>query len=101
LPTTADVARRFESELRRLLPRRDVQIRTTPAIAPRGAESIYFTLDQRADSPRIMQVSFEPGSAPSALEFRLLKTAASLASAAFEIAGLSEDTESRRFRLLA
>ena len=31
----------------------------------------------------------------------LLKTAASLASAAFEIAGLSEDTESRRFRLLA
>jgi len=100
-PTTADVSRRFEHELRRLLPSRDVQIRTTPAMAPRGVEAIYFTLDPRTASPRILQVSFESGSAPSDAEFRLLKTAASLAAVALEIAGMSEDADTRRLRLIS
>jgi hypothetical protein len=99
--TPADVSRRFESELRRLLPRRDVQIRPTPMLAQPGVESIYFTLGQRSNSSRILQVSFESGSAPSDAEFRLLKAAASLASVALEIASLSEDTDSRRLRLIS
>jgi hypothetical protein len=87
--TAADISRRFESELRRLLPRRDIQIRTTPPTA-QTAESIYFTLDKGTVSRRILQVTFEPGSAPSEMEFKLLKTAANLAAVALEIAQMSE-----------
>ena len=96
--TSPDISRRFETELRRLLPDRDIQIRTKPSMAG-TAESIYFTLDKGTDSPRILQVTFEPGSAPSELEFKLLKTAASLASVALEIAQLSEATNARLLQL--
>lgn len=96
--TSADVSRRFETELRRLLPGRDIQIRSKPSMAA-TAESIYFTLDKGGGSPRILQVTFEAGSAPSEMEFRLLKTAASLASVALEIAQLSDANESRQLQL--
>ena len=89
-PATAiDVSQRFESELRRLLPRRDIRIRTTPVRTPSGAESIYVTLEPRAGSPRILQVTFDSGNAPSEMEFKLLKTAANMVAVAFEIAELS------------
>jgi hypothetical protein len=85
--TSADVSARFEAELRKLLPGRDIQIRPTPA--PRhGSESIYFT----AGSNRILQVTYDSGSAPSEMEFKLLKTAANLAAVALEIAQMSERT---------
>lgn len=82
---------RFESELRRLLPVRDIQIRETPVIAEKGAESIYFTVSQRLGSRRILQAVFEPGYAPSEMEFRLLKAAASLAAVVLELALLSDE----------
>lgn len=86
--TSADVSARFEAELRKLLPGRDIQIRPTPA--PRhGSESIYFT----AGSNRILQVTYDSGSAPSPMEFRLLKTAATLAAVAFDITQLADVTE--------
>lgn len=80
---------RFEQELRRLLPVRDIQIRKTPLIAEQGADSIYFTVPQGSDKQPILQAIFEPGYAPTAEEFRLLKAAASLAAVVLELAPLS------------
>jgi PilZ domain-containing protein len=90
--TPADVSRRFESELQRLLPGRDVEIRVAPPVTRPGKESIYFTLEPQASSPRILQVTFEPDSPPTPMEFRLLKTAAKLAAVALEIAQFSKET---------
>jgi hypothetical protein len=87
-PTACALHVRFESELRRLLPVRDIQIRETPVIAEKGAESIYFTVSERLGSRRILQAIFEPGYAPSEMEFRLLKVAASLAAVVLELAPL-------------
>ena len=84
--TTADVSMRLETELRRLLPKRMIQIRTAPSAAIEGSESIYFT----AGPNRILQVTFEAGTPPSAMEFRLLRTAANLAAAAFETLQMSD-----------
>lgn len=81
---------RFEQELRRLLPVRDIQIRQTPLIAEQGADSIYFTVPQGSDNQPILQAIFEPGYAPTIMEFRLLKAAASLAAVVLELAPLSE-----------
>jgi hypothetical protein len=90
-PTGSALHVRFESELRRLLPVRDIQIRETPVIAEKGTESIYFTLSERLGSRRILQAIFEPGYAPSEMEFRLLKGAAGLAALVLELAPLSEE----------
>lgn len=79
---------RFERELRQLLPVRDIQIRETPMIAERGAESVYFTVPRGSGPQPILQAIFDPGYAPTAMEFRLLKAAASLAAVVLEFAPL-------------
>ena len=76
----------FERELRRILPVRDVQVRERPVIAERGAESIYFTVPRGSGEPRILQAIFEPDYVPTAMDFQLLKAAASLAAVVLEFA---------------
>ena len=73
------------------MPVQDIQIRATPLIAEKGAESIYFSVSQRLGSRRILQAIFEPGYAPTEMEFRLLKAAASLAAVVLELSLLSEE----------
>ena len=75
---------RFEEGLRRLLPVRDVQLRTTPVIPDRQHDSIYFNVPTSSSSA-ILQVIFEPDQQPSAVEFRLLKAAASMAAVVLEL----------------
>jgi len=82
---------RFEHELRRLLPVRDIQIRSRPIVPDRDTESIYFTVPHDSGSPRILQAIFEQGHEPSVQEFRLLKAAASLAAAILELAPESDE----------
>jgi hypothetical protein len=77
---------RFEDELRRVLPVRDIQLRETPVIAERGAESVYFTVPHGSGARPILQAIFEPDYAPTAKDFRLLKAAASLAAVVLEFA---------------
>jgi len=76
----------FEQELRQLLPVRDIQIRQKPLIAERGVESIYFTVPHGSGAQPILQAIFEPDYAPTAMDFRLLKAAASLAAVVLEFA---------------
>lgn len=76
----------FERELRRILPLRDVQIRQTPVIAERGAESVYFTVPHGSGARPILQATYEPNYAPTAMEFSLLRAAASLAAVVLEFA---------------
>jgi hypothetical protein len=76
----------FEQELRQLLPVRDIQIRQKPVIAERGTESIYFTVPYGSDAQPILQAIFEPDYAPTAMDFRLLKAAATLAAVVLEFA---------------
>jgi CheY-like chemotaxis protein len=74
---------KFEQEVRRLLPVRDIQIRYTPAIAD---ESIYFTIPYGTDAQPILQAVFEPDYAPTSTEFHLLKAAANLAAVVLQYA---------------
>ena len=76
----------FERELRRILPVRDIQIRATPVIPERGAESIYFTVPHGTGERPILQAIFDPEHIPSAMDFRLLKAAANLAAVVLEFA---------------
>ena len=86
---------RFEKEVRRLLPVRDIQIRQTPVIAERGLESIYFTVPHGSGTQPILQAIFEPDYVPTAVEFQLLKAAATLAAVVLEFAPLGDSTRSR------
>ena len=81
---------RFESNLRRLLRLRYVQIRQTPVIPDRASESIYFTIPQSSGAKPILQVIFEPGETPSEADFRLLKPAETAAALVLEFAPLIE-----------
>ena len=81
---------RFESDLRRLLRLRDVQIRETPQIPDDPSQSICFTIPQSSGRPRILQVTFESGRAPSAMDLRLLKSAACAAALVLEFAPLAD-----------
>jgi CheY-like chemotaxis protein len=76
----------FEQELRQLVPVRDIQIRQKPVIAEQGAESIYFTVPHGSGAQPILQAIFEPDYAPTSMDFRLLKAAASLAAVVLEFA---------------
>ena len=77
---------RFESDLRRLLRLRDVQIRDVPDGV---SESIYFTIPRSSGASPILQVTFEPGRAPSEMDFRLLKAAANAAALVMEFVPLA------------
>jgi CheY-like chemotaxis protein len=84
----AGARERFEYELRRLLPVRDIQIRQNPIVTEPGTESIYFTVPH-AGSPQILQAVFDSGHELSSMEFRMLKAAAGLATAVLELAPAS------------
>jgi hypothetical protein len=77
---------RFEQELRRVLRVRDIQIRSAPAIAEAGLESVYFTVPATGTDPAILQATFERDYRPTAAEFRLLRAAATLAAVVLEFA---------------
>lgn len=79
---------RFERELRRLLPVRDILIRQAPVIAERGIESVYFTVPWGSGQQPVLQAIFDRDYSPTAMEFRLLKAAASLAAVVLEFAPL-------------
>jgi CheY-like chemotaxis protein len=81
---------RFEQGLRSLLPLRDVRIRETPVAPSGGSESIYFTVPVASESQPVLQAIFEPDHQPSAVEFRFLKAAASLAAVVLEFAPLAD-----------
>ena len=86
-PPTA-VRIKFEQELRRLLPVRDILIRQTPVIAERGIESVYFTVPGGNGSHPVLQVIFDRDYSPTETEFRTLKAAANLAAVVLEFAPL-------------
>lgn len=85
LPRASELRVRFESDLRRLLRLRDVQIRESP-VSGDVTESIYFTIPQSSGSHRVLQVFFEPGEALSEMDFRILRAAASAAALVLELA---------------
>jgi CheY-like chemotaxis protein len=87
----AEVRARFERELRELLPLRDVQIRLTPLAGHGDAESVLFAVPQADGRTPFLQVTFNRDYRPSAMEFRLLKAAASLAAVVLEFAPLEGD----------
>jgi hypothetical protein len=62
---------------------------------------MYFTIPQSSGAKRILQVIFEPGAAPSQMDFRLLKAAATAAALVLEFAPLVEVPQAERHRLLA
>ena len=82
---------KFEQGLRRLLSVRDIQIRQKPVIPSRGSESIYFKVPVTSDNQPVLQAIFDPDHQPSAIEFRFLKAAASLAAVVLEFAPLGDD----------
>jgi len=84
---------RFEQELRRLLPVREVRIRRAPMIPHERTESVYFTVPRASGSRPILQAVFEPDYQPSAMEFRILKAAAGVAAVILEFAPLGEETQ--------
>ena len=75
---------RFEKALRRMVSAEDIQIRDGVATSQDGGESIYFTVPSVDGSRPILQATFEPGHQLSEMEFRLLKSAATLASVVLE-----------------
>jgi CheY-like chemotaxis protein len=81
---------KFEQEVRRLFPVRDIQIRQTPMIVGEGTESIYFTVPNGSGGQPILQAIFERDYEPTAMEFQLLKTAATMAAVVLEFAPLSD-----------
>jgi hypothetical protein len=91
---------RFEQELRRLLPVREIRIRRTPMIPHERTESVYFTVPRPSGSRPILQAVFEPDYQPSAMEFRILKAAAGLAAVILELAPLGEEAETTTLELL-
>lgn len=80
---------RFETELRGLFEVADIQLRERPVIVEPGRESIYFTVPEGGGAPAILQVIFGVNSSPSAAEFRLLRTAATLSRAVLELEALA------------
>jgi hypothetical protein len=79
---------RIERGLRRLVPARDVQIREAPIAPEDGCESVYFTVAMGIGSRAVLQVTFEPGQAPSDLDFRLLQAGAALAAVVLRFGGI-------------
>jgi hypothetical protein len=98
LPRASELRVRFESDLRRLLRLRDVQIRESP-VSGDVTESIYFTIPQSSGSHRVLQVFFEPGEALSEMDFRILRAAANAAALVLELAP-STDTPPARPHLV-
>lgn len=75
---------RIAQGLRNLVPARDIQIRDAPLTPQDGCESIYFKVAVGNGSQLVLQVTFERGTVPSALEFRLLQAGSALAGVVLE-----------------
>jgi CheY-like chemotaxis protein len=89
--TDASVQARFEQELQKLLPVREIKIRQTPVIPDDRIESVYFTVPRVSGSQSILQAVFEPDYQPSAMEFRLMKAAAGMAAVVLECAPIFDE----------
>jgi CheY-like chemotaxis protein len=81
-----EVMTTFETELKQLLPVRDIQLRGTPMATASGLESVYFTVPTGGSRPPVLQAIFEDGHQPTEMEFRVLKAAAGLAGAVLPFA---------------
>jgi hypothetical protein len=77
--------RRFEQELRQLLPVRDIQLRQGPLTPSGDGESIYFTVPAGNGPQPVLQAIFEPDYELSPMEFKVLKAAATLAAAVIDL----------------
>jgi hypothetical protein len=91
---------RFEQELRRLLPVREIKIRQMPVIPVDRTESVYFTVPRASGARPILQAVFEPDYEPSAMEFRLMKAAAGVAAVILEFAPLRDEVQTPPVELL-
>jgi hypothetical protein len=79
----AALQKRMKDGLIRLLSARDVEIRREPVPPPDGCDSIYFTIVHEQNYRAILQVTFNPGHTPSALDFKILRAATALATVLF------------------
>jgi hypothetical protein len=75
-----DIARSLTDALVRLLGARNVEIRREPAPPSDGCESIYFTIANDDARKAVLQVTFDAGLAPTAVDFNVLRAAAALAA---------------------
>jgi hypothetical protein len=76
---------KFSRRLRRLIPAQEIQITNSPAGPPEGTESIYFSVPTSRGASAVLQATFEPDYDLSEVEFRLLQTAATLASVVLDL----------------
>jgi hypothetical protein len=96
----AGVRARFEHELRRLLPVREIKIRQTPIVPSERSESVYFTVPCASGSRPILQAVFEPDYQPSAMEFKIMKAAAGVAAVILECAPLFDGAQTPATELI-
>jgi hypothetical protein len=92
---------RFEQELSRLLPVREIRIRQMPVIPGGRSESVYFTVPRASGARPILQAVFEPDYEPSAMEFKLMKAAAGVAAVILEFAPLHDEVHRPAAELVA
>jgi hypothetical protein len=76
---------RFSERLRTLIPAREIEITNGPSEPLEGTESIYFSVPASGSSSAVLQATFAPDYAISEVEFRLLRTAATLASVVLDL----------------
>jgi hypothetical protein len=81
----AALRKHMRDNLTRLLSARDVEIRREPVAPPEGCDSIYFTIVNDESRRAVLQVTFDPGQAPTAQDFRILRAASALASVLFQV----------------
>lgn len=77
------LGKRMTDGLMQLLSARDVEIRREPVPPPDGCDSIYFTISHEEDRRAVLQVTFDPDQAPTALGFQILRAASALAAVLF------------------
>lgn len=77
-------SQRFARGVCKLVDARDVVIRRAPVPPSDGSESIYFEVQGEAKPYAVLQVLFEPNHNLTAVEYHLLKAAASLTSAVLD-----------------
>jgi CheY-like chemotaxis protein len=84
----------FVRGVRELVGARDVQLRTAPIGSPGGRETLYFDVPGDDRARRTLQVVFDRHHNVTDDEFRLLKAAAWMTAAAFEL-GASEPAQAQ------
>jgi len=89
----ASTRARFEYEVQRLLPVCTVSIQQEPTGDATG-DSIYFSIPSGSGTA-VLQATFDRARPPSAMEFKVLKSAVYLAAALLEFAPFERDCELR------